>query len=765
MTALTERPPAPRQTPGPSQGSPSRESPSRGTPSREERALLAAVTALIVTACLPLRQVFLGLDWIWPVLAAALLAVGIAWLSRRFRLGPVVAFSVSVAGWALFTSAVFLGNTVWFGLLPTTETPGALRELWTTGIELVRVRRAPALAEPGLLLVTTAGVWAVAYTVEGMVFRLSSPVQAVVLALVLWVTPLVISSGNKDPGTGYAWPLTVPFLAACAWLLLSSSGYDLSRWGASAGRGRPPGTAWIVATTAIVLGVVGGRALPGARGDAWFDPQGTSTVNTSNPIVNIKARLVAQDTTPVLRTRSPRPVYLRLTSLDVYDGQREEWTSAGIRSAPVDGDLPPAEPIQTAEDVTVDVAVAALGSSAVLVPAVYQPVMVSGPASPTFQYDRRLATLTTDRSVTLQPGDRYTVSAVIPRPSAEALNEVDVPRRGPDSALPPTIPTQVRERAMQIVDEAGARTAFAQALAIQDELRTWTYSLEPAHGHSASAMLSFLQTREGYCEQFAGTMAVMLRTLGIPARVAVGYTPGTRNATGEYVVTDQNAHAWVEVRFPGHGWIAFEPTPRSDGNVLVPTAETIAPRNTDTAQVDAADDPFNPGEQLRQGEASQPDAPVPTPRPLGPAPAPRPATMLPLRVIALIVAGMVLLGAGLARSWTHRATTPADRVLHARARIERVGRGLGVRPRPTETDREYVRRLAGAHPAGARLAAITAAARYARRVTEAEATAAEAAATEVRAHLLSGLSVPRRAMVMLRAQPFNLADWHRSEIR
>ena len=71
-----------------------------------------------------------------------------------------------------------------------------------------------------------------------------------------------------------------------------------------------------------------------------------------------------------------------------------------------------------------------------------------------------------------------------------------------------------------------------------------------------------LRTKEGYCQQYAGAMAVMLRLLGIPARVGAGFTSGTYDdRKGEWTVTDHNAHTWVEVWFPKYGWLPFDPTP------------------------------------------------------------------------------------------------------------------------------------------------------------------------------------------------------------
>ena len=67
--------------------------------------------------------------------------------------------------------------------------------------------------------------------------------------------------------------------------------------------------------------------------------------------------------------------------------------------------------------------------------------------------------------------------------------------------------------------------------------------------------------KNGYCQMFSGSMATILRMLGIPARVAEGFTPGKLDPRSRrFVVTDRDAHAWVEVYFPGAGWVAFDPT-------------------------------------------------------------------------------------------------------------------------------------------------------------------------------------------------------------
>ncbi|MGH9455983.1 MAG: DUF4129 domain-containing transglutaminase family protein [Terriglobia bacterium] len=105
---------------------------------------------------------------------------------------------------------------------------------------------------------------------------------------------------------------------------------------------------------------------------------------------------------------------------------------------------------------------------------------------------------------------------------------------------------------------------YDRALAIQDYLRShYGYTLDPRGIEPADPIGSFLfKAHRGYCEYFASAMAVMLRTLGVPARIVNGFQTGSYNHVGgDFVVRARDAHSWVEVYFPDYGWIAFDPTP------------------------------------------------------------------------------------------------------------------------------------------------------------------------------------------------------------
>jgi transglutaminase-like putative cysteine protease len=115
-----------------------------------------------------------------------------------------------------------------------------------------------------------------------------------------------------------------------------------------------------------------------------------------------------------------------------------------------------------------------------------------------------------------------------------------------------------------------ATDPYDVTLRIEGYLRAFfEYSLNPPSSDYSSPYAAFLfDTRSGYCQHFAGAMALLLRYNGIPARVAVGFTSGEEAEPGTYTVSTNDAHAWVEAYFPEAGWVAFDPTPSRN----IPTA-------------------------------------------------------------------------------------------------------------------------------------------------------------------------------------------------
>ena len=127
--------------------------------------------------------------------------------------------------------------------------------------------------------------------------------------------------------------------------------------------------------------------------------------------------------------------------------------------------------------------------------------------------------------------------------------------------LPPLDP-RIPQLARQIT--ANVTTAYDKARTIEQHLRTrFGYTLELADRRPEDPLAYFLfERREGHCEYFAAAMTVMLRSLGIPARLVNGFLPGEFNDVGgDFIIRASDAHSWVEAYFPDSGWVTFDPTP------------------------------------------------------------------------------------------------------------------------------------------------------------------------------------------------------------
>ena len=163
----------------------------------------------------------------------------------------------------------------------------------------------------------------------------------------------------------------------------------------------------------------------------------------------------------------------------------------------------------------------------------------------------------------LQEASIYRTISPLPHltPDLLALDRAD--RSDPSLLATPPIPERVRRLAEEIVE--GATTDYERAARIERFLLTqYPYDLRvPPYPEDGDAVDVFLfEVQKGYCSQFATAMAIMGRLVGLPTRVAVGYLPGRYNSfTGVHEVRTQDAHAWVEVKFRRHGWVAFDPTP------------------------------------------------------------------------------------------------------------------------------------------------------------------------------------------------------------
>jgi transglutaminase-like putative cysteine protease len=308
--------------------------------------------------------------------------------------------------------------------------------------------------------------------------------------------------------------------------------------------------------------------------------------------------------TTVLRVKTAGPkrnLYWRATTLDDYTGtgwQESLDLNTESNSNQIDSDtlaLLPAAARNQANWVKQDVTVEALKDNHLIASA--QPMRWDPPSDASFQ-DQGGDIVVLSRS--LQRDQNYTVWSYVPRPTQkqlaqtgtnypesidrylEVIQTAAVPKFGtPDRDLLMTVFFDARfdndplmQQNRQLYDVAkqvagDVTNPYAAAVALeawfrQPSLGGFVYDEQPpVPAANQPALVQFVtQTKRGYCQHFAGAMALMLRYLGIPARVAAGFTSGSYDAgKHEWTVTDHEAHDWVEVYFPGWGWIPFDPTP------------------------------------------------------------------------------------------------------------------------------------------------------------------------------------------------------------
>jgi protein-glutamine gamma-glutamyltransferase len=200
------------------------------------------------------------------------------------------------------------------------------------------------------------------------------------------------------------------------------------------------------------------------------------------------------------------------------------------------------------------------------------------------------------------PTGRADASAVVVPPRGNRASASE--RRDADAALTDSVYSRVYELAAGLT--AGSASTYDAVAAVETHLREgYRYNERvPEHAYPLESFL--FQDRQGYCQQFSGAMALMLRMVGIPARVVAGFSPGTLNRkSGEYRVRDLDAHSWVEVYFAGIGWVTFDPTPRAtEASAAGAPAATGAPAAGDVRQSSLDPEPVRSDGETPADESS-----------------------------------------------------------------------------------------------------------------------------------------------------------------
>ncbi len=479
-----------------------------------------------------------------------------------------IAVSALLAAWVAFSIsplAALPGGDGFFGPLGSRFSRGFL------DFYDYRLPFDPA-GRPQMHAVILSGIFGFTLTVA-LAIAARKALLAVVLFFVAAGWPATLLAGGNELGRGLS-------ILAVALALL-------------AGMTERPSRLALIAAAAVIGGALALSSSPAVAKSAFLDWQHWDFYTRPQKAVSVRYVWDAhyggvsfpKKKTTVLTIRAPqRSYYWRATVLDRFDGTRwleDVWHESALQRHK----LIPAQAGERSNLVPQKVTVVALQDDHVI-----------GATTPVSN-DLGKAAAYEGQGVSrviggLHRDQHYTVWSYAPRPTPEELvrvpssyprvltkpgSELDIARgvTAPpfgapdrDARLVKSLTgrllsyAQLYERARQVAGETSS--PYAAAVALEAWFRStggFTYSEQPGTTPGLPPLVGFvIDTKTGYCQHFAGAMAVMLRLLGIPARVAAGFLPGSYH--GDFwQVTDHEAHTWVEVWFRGYGWLPFDPTP------------------------------------------------------------------------------------------------------------------------------------------------------------------------------------------------------------
>ncbi|GHB31253.1 transglutaminase [Streptomyces viridiviolaceus] len=545
------------------------------------RLALCAWAATLMAACalLPLVD-----PATWILQAAFLLAVqsGVGAAARRVPLARPLTVAAQALVTLVLLTLVFARQQALAGLVPGPQAFQRFAELLRQGGDDIARYAIPApLESDGIRLMLVGGVLVIGLLVDtlAVTFRGAAPAGLPLLAL------YSVAAGLSEGGTDWLW-----FLVAAAgylMLLLAEGRERLSQWGrVFGGAPRAPGgersgavapvrtgrrigafALGVALVVPLALPAMNGGLLDGTKTGVGSGTGGGGTISAVNPLVSLRDSLNVDEDRQVLTVETDSEdisdLYLRIVSLDDFDGTTWKPSKRQITAVP-DGTFPTPAGLgpdvrRTETETTIS---AADWYAQDWLPMPYPPsgVRVGG----NWRYEPVGMTLVGDHGQNTR-GLTYEVRSLDVRPTADQLAAAPQPPaalKREYTELPDSLPAVVSRTARQVT--AGATNAYDQAVKLQEYFSLnggFEYDTQVEVGSGSQAIARFLEDKQGFCIHFSFAMAAMARSLDIPARVAVGFAPGSPQADGSVSVGLRDAHAWPELYFEGVGWTRFEPTP------------------------------------------------------------------------------------------------------------------------------------------------------------------------------------------------------------
>jgi transglutaminase-like putative cysteine protease len=585
-------------------------------------------------SCTVLYPLFIGSAWFYGGLGAIITVAASGTLSRLRTLPVAVCLAVSAAGLLVYLNLVFEVRHNWALIIPT---PGSLSRLWdllVTGVSDANKYASPAAERPSLLLLAVGGIGITAIMTDLIAVRLRSTALAGLPLLVLFTVPVTMNAQKQSIGT-----LVVFCLGTSGYLaMLSADGRErirmwgrlVSLWrsgslqagpsgpGADGGylepadqdaasvrqvSGREPGpdtralaaAGRRVGLASVVLALCVPLIVPGLHPSKLLSSGPGIGGNGGGPGAAVALPDTLDQTLRELQQKTPvkvlsyttdatkDPPYLQTYVYDILTDsgwQTSDYTAGATQTTT----MPPAQGVLDQSGyrqikTTVTVAGDALTNrTAPTFLALPYPATQVSPPPGIWLADPELMVFSQHKAASALS---YQATSSAVDPTIAQLRTAPAPSASVKADL--ELPSSYQTRALkQIADEhtAGQTSEYAKVNALAAWLSgpTFEYSAAGAPVKSAASLYDFLtKTRLGVCVQSAWAMTVLTRLLGIPARLAGGFTEGTRQADGNYVVRTDDAHAWAQVYFTNYGWINFEATPAGgDGTAQANSYQTSA---------------------------------------------------------------------------------------------------------------------------------------------------------------------------------------------
>jgi transglutaminase-like putative cysteine protease len=535
---------------------------------RPEILLTLAVGLALAAAALPLLRVIHGGGWFVGGLVLAAVLLGVGGLCRRRRMPAVAVTGIELAIWVAVMTVSFLRDTAILLVVPSIDSLRRVPALVSDALAEIVNGAAPLSPGTGLIFLLVGALGLLAVILDHVVLTTRMPLLAAVGLLAVWLIPVLAVPTAVD----------VPAFAALAvaiLLLLRAETRGRTASDAPTDRAAPASSSGGVAATAVGVGAIAlvvaisvAPLLPPPAARVAGTLGAAATIDPSLELGEDLRRLTDVDVLTV-RSTAPSPPYLRVATLSTFDGR--VWQPDDQRTLPLEMDGVFSE-VAVADEVTLSqfettVDIDTLSSA-------WLPV--SFPATAVEGLDGQWRAMPYNRTVMSENAttrdQEYRVTTQVPRPTREQIQASDAggPAGEATYAIPADMPEMIAQTAQTVTAAAG--NDYDRLVALQSWFRgdEFTYSLsapveEGFDGTGVDAIAAFLTQKEGYCVHFASSFAVMARSLGMPARIVVGYLPGTAlsdvvDGQTVFQVTSDQLHSWPEVHFEGIGWVPFEPT-------------------------------------------------------------------------------------------------------------------------------------------------------------------------------------------------------------